>query len=87
MVQNFSNTPAAPHLFVYCGGEKAGAVLPPKLPPSFVAATPRVFGTMWRAADITTHVASPGAVPSCSVTLPVAPGGQTPYVTIDDASF
>jgi hypothetical protein len=87
MVQNFSNSPAAPNLFVYCGGKKAGQASPPASPPSFVAPQPGVLGTMWRAADITTHVASPAAAPRCSVTLPVGPGGQAPYVTIDDASY
>lgn len=86
MVQNFSNAPAEPHLFVYCGGKKAGEASPPRSPPAFVADNPGVFGTMWRAVDITTRVSNPGTT-SCGVTFPAAPGGQAPYVTIDDPAF
>jgi len=86
MVQNFSNTPAQPHVFVYCNGQKAGEVSAPKSPADFVAAVPGAFGVMWRAADITTHV-SPGAPTRCSVSLPASPAGSTPYVTIDDSNF
>jgi hypothetical protein len=86
MVHNFDNTRAAPHVFVYCGGKKAGDALPPKSPPNFVADQPGIFGTMWRAADITTHIIAGGAL-DCTVTLPVSPGGQTPYVTINDTRF
>jgi hypothetical protein len=86
MVHNFSNTPAEPHLFVYCGGKKVGEASPPTLPPVFVAANPGVFGTMWRAVDITTHAPGVG-VTSCEVAFPAAPGGQAPYVTIDDPAF
>ena len=87
MVQNFANMPAAPHVFVYCGGQKAGEAAPPKLPLNFVAPQVTSFGTMWRAVDVTAHVAKPGGATRCTVTVPVSPAGQSPYVTIDDPSY
>lgn len=86
MVQNFSNAPAEPHLFVYCGGKRIAKASPPKLPPAFVADNPGAFGTMWRAVDITTHAPSAGKT-TCTVTLPAPPGGQAPYVTINDPTY
>jgi hypothetical protein len=86
MLHNFKNLPAAPHVFVYCNGKKVGAALPPQFPPSFVADDRGIFGTMWRAVDITTHVSANGRT-ACKVALPAGPGGQVPYVTINDPSF
>jgi len=86
MVHNFSNSPAEPHLFVYCGGRRVAEALPPPSPPDFVAANPDVFGTMWRAVDVTTHGSGAG-VTSCTVAFPARPGGQAPYVTINDPTF
>ena len=86
MVHNFSNSPAEPHVFVYCGGKRVAESRPPQLPPAFVASNPGVFGTMWRAVDVTAHRPSAG-VTSCTVTSPLGPGGQAPYVTIDNATF
>jgi len=81
MVQNFSNGPARPHVFVYCGGERAGAFEAPASPQDFMQPTPPSgFGVMWRAADVTTHV-SAGQV-SCTA-APV----QDNTVSIDDPSF
>jgi len=87
MVQNFSNSPAEPHVFVYCGGKKAGEAAPPALPVDFRAFTPGVFGVMWRALDITSHVSSAGAATQCEVSVPAAPDGHVPYVTTNDPSF
>jgi hypothetical protein len=81
MVQNFSNGVAHPHVFVYCGGQKAAAFDAPSLPPNFVSPNPGSFGTMWRPADITTAVDAAGKV-SCNA-LPVTPNA----VTNDDLSF
>jgi hypothetical protein len=81
MVQNFSNLPARPHVFVYCGGLRAGAFDAPSTPTNFVTNNPGTFGVMWRAADITTSVAASGKI-SCS-SAPV-PG---PALTVDDSAF
>ena len=81
MVQNFSNLPARPHVFVYCGGQRAGAFDPPSSPSNFVAQIPGGFGVMWRAADITTRVDASGKV-ACSAE-PVLGAA----LTIDDARF
>ncbi|MES1183852.1 MAG: hypothetical protein ABUL60_08545 [Myxococcales bacterium] len=81
MAQNFDNEPAQPHVFVYCGGERAGAFEPPDMPPNFVAAQPGGFGVMWRATDITTHLDANGHL-SCSA-APVSTGA----LTIDDPTF
>jgi hypothetical protein len=86
MVQNFSNTSAQPHVFAYCGGQKAGEAQPPPAPVGFVAPSPGVFGVMWRAADVTTRVANASTI-GCTFSLPSAPGGGVPYVTIDDPTF
>ena len=80
MAQNFSNLPARPHVFVYCGGERAGAFDAPLRPRDFVNAPYGAFGVMWRATDVTTHVDAAGIV-SCSA-VPVANG-----VTLDDSRF
>jgi len=87
MVQNFSNTPAAPHLYVYCGGAKMADVAAPPFPPSFVGSNPTSFGVMWRAVDIAPNVNAAGDTVDCAVTRPQSPLGQTPYVTIDDPSY
>jgi len=81
MVQNFSNLPARPHVFVYCGGQRAGAFDPPPRPSNFLAPNPGGFGVMWRAADITTLVDAAGKV-SCN-TAPV----PNPALTVDDTRF
>lgn len=81
MVQNFSNQPARPHLFIYCGGQKAAAFDAPAAPANFVSPNPGAFGVMWRATDITTTVDPAGRV-SCSA-LPVTANA----VTNDDISF
>lgn len=87
MVQNYSNSAAEPHVFVYCGGKKAGAAEPPNSPPNFVATSSSAFGVMWRAVDITTQVASSGDTTGCVISTPAAADGRIPYVTIDDPSF
>ena len=81
MVQNFSNQAARPHVFVYCGGQKAAAFDAPAAPPNFVSANPGTFGVMWRAADVTTKVDAAGNV-SCNA-LPVSSNA----VTVDDLTF
>jgi len=80
MAQNFDNAPARPHVFVYCGGERAGAFDAPAMPPNFVAAAPGDFGVMWRATDVTTHVDANGQL-SCSA-VPV-----NGALTINDTRF
>ena len=87
MVQNFSNSSAEPHVFGYCGGKKAGEAQPPKAPAGFVALIPRIFGVMWRAADITAHASSSGETTDCAFSLPAAPDGSMPYVTVNDPTF
>jgi hypothetical protein len=80
MVQNFNNFSAHPHLYVYCGGERAGAFDGPSTPPAFKADNPGTFGVMWRATDITTVVDAAGQV-SCNA----APVMEAP--TINDSRF
>ncbi|HSC87362.1 MAG TPA: hypothetical protein VLC09_08845 [Polyangiaceae bacterium] len=81
MAQNFDNGPAQPHVFVYCGGERAGAFQAPAQPPNFMEPLPQTgFGVMWRATDVTTHVDSNGDV-TCTA-VPVVNG-----VTIDDTRY
>lgn len=81
MVQNFSNRAARPHVFVYCGGQKAAAFDAPAAPANFVSPSPGTFGVMWRATDITTTVDAAGNV-SCNA-LPVLSNA----VSNDDLSF
>jgi hypothetical protein len=81
MVQNFSNAPARPHIFVYCGGEKAASFDAPPTPSNFVSPNPGTFGVMWRAADVTTFIDETGKTWCKAVRL--ASGG----VTNDDTSF
>jgi hypothetical protein len=81
MVQNFSNSPAQPHVFVYCGSTLAGRLEPPPAPPNFVTPTPGRFGVMWRASNVTTHVNAAGETSDCELE-PARLG-----VTIDDPSF
>jgi len=81
MAQNFSNQAAQPHVFVYCGGQRAGAFDAPALPTDFVSATPGAFGVMWRAADIVTHVDATGNV-SCD-----AAAVSSDSITIDNPKF
>jgi hypothetical protein len=81
MAQNFSNQAAQPHVFVYCGGQRAGAFDAPAVPANFVSVPPGPFGVMWRAADVVTHVDATGKV-SCD-TMPVS----NDAVTIDNPKF
>lgn len=81
MVQNFSNQPAKPRVFVYCGGQRAGAFDAPASPAGFVANSREGYGLMWRAADVITSVDAAGRV-SCNTT-PVLDSA----VTVDDARF
>jgi len=81
MVQNFNNKAAHPHVFVYCGGQKAAAFDAPAAPANFVSQRPGNFGVMWRATDVTTSVDGAGKV-SCSA-LPVSSNA----VSNDDTSF
>lgn len=81
MVQNFSNQPARPHVFVYCGGQKAAAFDAPAAPSDFVSPSPGAFGVMWRTTDITTSLDAAGKV-SCNA-VPVT---SNP-VTNNDVSF
>jgi len=82
MVQNFDGHPAHPHVFVYCGGQRAAAFDPPASPENFVGGNSGLldFGLMWRAADVTTHVDANGKI-SCSAT------SVTDAVTINDPRF
>lgn len=81
MVQNFSNLPASPHVFVYCGGQRAGAFDAPATPAGFRSDQAFGWGVMWRAADIATTTDAQGKV-ACSAT-PV-PGAA---LTVNDSSF
>ena len=81
MVQNFSNQPAQPHVFVYCGGQRAAAFQPPSSLAGFVSSTPGAYGVMWRATDISTYVDPSGKV-SCQA-APVAERA----LTVDDPNF
>lgn len=81
MVQNFNNRPARPHVFVYCGGQRAAAFDAPSSPSNFVPNSATGFGLMWRAADITTNVDATGKV-SCNA-VPVAERA----ITVDDSRF
>lgn len=81
MAQNFNNLSARPQVFVYCGGERAGAFDAPAEPLGFMTKNPGVYGVMWRAADVTTSVDAAGKV-SCSAS-PIT----TNAVTINDLSF
>jgi hypothetical protein len=87
MVHNYGNEPAEPHVFVYCGGKKVGEASPPSSPPRFVSDAPGIFGVMWRAADVTTHVASSSGRTECTVSLPAGPDSRTPYVTTDNPYY
>jgi len=81
MVQNFTNLPARPHVFVYCGGQRAAAFDAPSSPANFVASAPGGFGVMWRPADITTNVDASGKVSCDAVAV------ASSALTIDDPSF
>jgi hypothetical protein len=81
MVQNFSNLPAQPHVFVYCGGQRAAAFDAPSMPANFVSSRATTYGVMWRVADITTTVDAVGKV-SCDA-APVVDRA----LTIDDSTF
>ena len=81
MVQNFSNLPARPHVFVYCFGQRIAAFDAPPAPANFVANQPRTYGLMWRVADIT-MTADADRKMSCSA-VPVTDRA----LTIDDATF
>jgi len=81
MVQNFFTMPAHPHVFVYCSGERAGSFDAPPTPPRFVASNQNIYGVMWRAADITTHVNASGTV-LCDATRVMDRA-----ISIDDSTF
>jgi len=81
MVQNFENTPARPHVFVYCGGQRSAAFDAPASPNNFVANPRGAFGVMWRAADITTKVDASGKVSCDAVAVP------DKAVTVNDPTF
>jgi hypothetical protein len=83
MAQNFSDGEAAPHVFVYCGGERAGFAEPPPFPPRFRVDSNQGFGVMWRALDITTLMDVDGRT-RCQVTPLGAPDFG---VTINDSRF
>jgi hypothetical protein len=80
MVQNFDNSPARPHVFVYCGGQRSAAFDAPAAPNNFVAEIEGVYGVMWRAADITTKVNPSGKVSCQAQPVPNS-------LTIDDPRF
>jgi hypothetical protein len=80
MVQNFQNTPARPHVFVYCGGQRSAVFDAPASPKDFVAVNRGVYGVMWRAADITTNLDPLGKVSCQAEQVPNA-------LTIDDSRF
>lgn len=83
MAQNFNNGEAAPHVFVYCGGERAGFADPPAQPPRFRGDSAFGFGVMWRALDVTTSVDANGRT-----TCTVSPLGAPDFgVTINDSRF
>jgi hypothetical protein len=81
MVQNFSNLPARPHVFVYCGGQRAGSFEAPPSPPNFMANDPGTYGVMWRAADVTTNWDAQGKI-SCGIS-PVSESA----LTVDDSRY
>ena len=81
MVQNFNDKPARPHVFVYCGGQRAGAFDAPSSPTNFVAGNHVGYGVMWRAADISTRVDASGKV-SCD-----AAAVTDHALTLDDSTF
>ncbi|HYQ04700.1 MAG TPA: hypothetical protein VER96_38765 [Polyangiaceae bacterium] len=83
MVQNFDNQPAQPHVFVYCGGQRAAAFNAPPSPRNFVGPDTggEGYGVMWRAADVTTKVDGSGKV-FCSAT---SVAGSA--ITINDPRF
>ena len=82
MVQNFSNSPAHPQVFVYCGGERAGAFSAPPSPADFWVPSQGAFGVMWRAADITTNRDATGKV-TCNT---AAVSDRAP-LTVSDPTF
>jgi hypothetical protein len=81
MVQNFNNQPAHPHVFVYCGGQRAAAFDAPSTPANFVTNAPGEFHVMWRAADITTNVDASGKISCDAAPVP------EPALTINDTSY
>jgi len=68
-------------VFVYCGGQRAGAFEAPSIPANFMASDWSTFGVMWRAADITTTVDASG-----KVTCRASPVTER-ALTIDDSTF
>ena len=82
MVQNFSNRPAHPQVFVYCSGARAGALTAPPSPVDFWSPDPGTYGVMWRATDITTNLDATGKV-TCSV----APVTNRSALTVNDSTF
>lgn len=85
MVQNFSNLPAVPHVFVYCSEEVVTVELP-GAPQNFVTGEEPLPGVLWRAADIFTFQ-SGGSI-LCEVTQPAHPTMPgAPYLTVNDDSY
>jgi hypothetical protein len=87
MAHNFSNLPASPSVFVYCGGRRAGAFPPPTPAGEFRSDDPGGFGVMWRPADVRI-IDSINGLTRCSAEELVDPTtGEPPYVTVDDPSY
>jgi hypothetical protein len=85
-LHNFTNLPAKPTLFVYCGSTRVGVLHGPAAPPDFVAPErATLVGLLWRAADVTAH--SKGGPLTCSVTPLTLPGTTEPFVTVDDPAY
>jgi hypothetical protein len=85
-LHNFTNLPAKPAIFVYCGSTRVAALQGPTTPPDFVAPErATLIGLLWRAADVTAHARSTPL--TCSVTRLTLPGTTEPFVTVDDASY
>lgn len=80
MVHNFSNQPARPRVFVYCGGVRVGTFEAPASPANFVSADRGAYGVMWRAADVTTLVDAAGKV-SCRASEVPAPAVSNNDIT------
>ncbi len=68
MVQNFSNSAAAPHVFVYCGAQRVAALTAPAQPARFRVPDPGRFGVMWRAAHVYPELNAAGETSTCRVT-------------------
>jgi hypothetical protein len=84
MVQNFSNLPAQPYIFVYCDEEHAPLELP-GAPANFVTDQEPLPGVLWRAADIFTFES--GGVTVCEVTPLTHPTTGGPYLTVNEIEY